>query len=96
MRLVKAGDENLLAAADRNILNKTFREKNLHITVTEDFYGSVRISRDAFKSALQICTVANLVGETVVSEAIEMGFVVPENVLKIAGVPYAQYAKIIS
>lgn len=96
MRLVKVGDESLLAAADRSILNKTFREKNLHITVTEEFYGNVRVSKEAFRSAMQICTVANLVGDTVVAEAIALGYVQPENVLRIAGIPYAQYAKIIN
>lgn len=96
MRLVKVGDENLLAAADRGILNKTFRENNLHITVSEEFYGNVTVPRDSFRSAMQICTIANLVGEVVVAEAISLGYVHPDNVLRISGVPYAQYAKIMN
>ncbi len=94
MKLTKVGDENLLAATELDLLNKTFREKNLHITVTENFYGTMLVSLEIFRSALQICTIANLVGETVTNEAIKLGLVDPENVIRIAGVPYAQYAKI--
>ncbi len=96
MKLTKVGEENLLAATEYRLLNKTFRERNLHITVTEEFYGRMRVSVDAFKSALQICTIANLVGDTVINIAIEMGLIEEENILTIGGVKYAQYAKIIN
>jgi hypothetical protein len=94
MKLTKVGDENLLAATELRLLNKTFRERNLHITVTENFYGTMRVSIDVFRSALRICTIANLVGKTVTDEAIKLGMIDPENIITIDGVPYAQYAKI--
>ncbi len=94
MKLMKIGDENLLAATELRLLNKTFRERNLHITVTDNFYGTMRVSIDVFRSALQICTIANLVGKTVTDEAIKLGLIDPENIITIDGVPYAQYAKI--
>ncbi len=96
MKLTRVGDESLLAAADRDILNKTFRENNLHITVSEEFYGNVGVRKSTFRSALQMCTIANFVGEEVVAEAISLGYVLPENVLRIQGIPYAQYAKILN
>ncbi len=96
MKLTKVGDENLLAATEARLLNKTFREKNLHITVTENFYGNMRVSTEAFRSALLICTIANLVGEKVIDVAVQMGLIEPSNIIKIDGIPYAQYAKIMT
>jgi len=41
---------------------------------------------------LRTSTVANLVGKRTVDLAIKLGFVAPENVLTIQGVPHAQWA----
>jgi hypothetical protein len=42
---------------------------------------------------LSICTIANLVGERAVAVAIREGYVDDERILRIAGVPHAQLAK---
>ncbi len=93
MRMVSVRGETLLAAADAKLLNTELREKNLHLSVKEEFYGNVKVSEDTFVASLRLCTIANLVGDLVVGIAIKEGFVDKNNVIKIDGIPHAQYAK---
>ncbi len=86
--------EVMLAAADEEVVGKTLREKNLHLTVDRRFYGEARVSDETFVSSLRICTIANLVGKRVIELAIREGFVDPDNVITIQGVPHAQYARL--
>jgi hypothetical protein len=96
MRIVRTHGEILLSAADHDLLNTEVREGKLHLNISEDFYGNVKVPDDTFRSSLNLCTIANLVGEHVVSIAIEMDLVSPENVIYIGDVPHAQLAKIIN
>jgi hypothetical protein len=93
MKMMSVRGEVLLAAADKSLIGKAFRQDRLHIEVNESFYGEVRVSEETFVSALGICTIANLVGKIVVGIAIREGFVDPDNVITISGVPHAQYAQ---
>ncbi|KAA8921982.1 MAG: DUF424 domain-containing protein [Thermoplasma sp.] len=94
MKISEIRGEILLAAADAEILGRKFREKNLHIEVYPSFYGEVRVTDEMFISSMNMCTIANLVGEYTIGLAIEAGFIEKENILYIQKVPYAQYAKI--
>lgn len=88
----RSGREVLLAACDEEIVGREFRDGRLRIKVVEAFYGSDRIGPEELALRLRTCTIANLVGERVVSPAVEHGFVAEERVLRIAGVPHAQMA----
>ncbi|WP_237265302.1 MULTISPECIES: DUF424 domain-containing protein [unclassified Thermoplasma] len=94
MKISEVRGEVLLAAADADILGKKFREKNLHIEIYPSFYGEVRVTDEMFLSSLNMCTIANLVGEYTIGLAIDAGFIDRENILYIQKIPYAQYAKI--
>ena len=89
------GKELLVAAADRDLLGKTFRSENLRIHVSREFYDGEALDEDAFILRLQMATVANLVGEHAVGVAIKHGFVKADCVLVIDGVPHAQMARMI-
>ncbi|RLF48089.1 MAG: DUF424 domain-containing protein [Thermoplasmata archaeon] len=93
MKIYTTSQEVLLAACDENILGKEFREGNIHIYVDPNFYGDMRVSDEVFLNSMKIATIANLVGEYVVNLAIRGGFINPECVIRIAGVPHAQMAR---
>ncbi|MCL4330507.1 MAG: DUF424 domain-containing protein [Candidatus Thermoplasmatota archaeon] len=93
MNLSSMRGEVILAAADADVLGKTLREKNLHLTVDKSFYGEAKVSETTYISSLRICTIANLVGKRVIELAISEGFVDPDNVITIQGIPHAQYAR---
>lgn len=87
-----SGRERLVAACDAELVGRKLREGKLHLDVTPQFYDGFEASLDELEVLLRNATVANLVGEKVVSRAIELGYVAEENVLRIEGVPHAQWA----
>lgn len=92
LKIYKQGRELMVAAADRDIVGKKFREGKLHIDVKPSFYGTEEADAETLVRHLRACTIANLVGENAVSIAVEHGFVNPGNIITIDGVPHAQIA----
>jgi hypothetical protein len=91
------GRELLIAACDQDIIGKTFRskDKGLRLEVLESFYRGDTGDEEMLVSRLEMATIANLVGERTVAIAVKHGFVDPECVLTIGGVPHAQMARMI-
>jgi hypothetical protein len=94
MNLKKIGRNVLLAMCDAEILGKTLREGKIVFCVKEDFYKGARVNIEEAVSMIQNSTIVNMVGKNVVKKAIEQGYVHPEAVLNIEGVPHAQIVKI--
>jgi uncharacterized protein len=86
------GKERLLAACDEEVLGRNLKEGKLRLNVTPEFYDGFEAGEDELESQLRTCTIANLVGEHCVEVAIRLGFVARENVIRIEGVPHAQWA----
>jgi hypothetical protein len=85
--------EVLIAVCDCEILGKSFREGQLHIDVSPEFFGGVQASVSDVEEALAKATMANLVGCKTVEHAIRLGYVERDNVLSIDGVLYAQMVR---
>lgn len=90
MRIHRQGREVLVAVSDAGLVGKVFREGNKKLHVHELFYGTDGADAADVVHHLAVCTIANLVGVDAVTLAIQHGFVHPENVLDIGGVPHAQ------
>jgi len=88
----KQGREVLVAAADSGLIGRRIEEGRLALFVAEAFYGTEKVDEATLVTQLRTCTIANLVGDRVVSVAVKHGFVDPNAVLVIAGVPHAQLA----
>lgn len=90
MRIHRQGREVLVAVSDAGLVGRLFREGNMRLHVVPEFYGTEGADATEVVRQLAACTIANLVGVDVVTLAIQHGFVDPENVLDIEGVPHAQ------
>jgi len=90
MKVYHIGEEVLVAVSDETCLGKEFTEGNVHLKVSKEFYGEEYADKDEVVSALCDATIANLVGEQSVATAVENGFVNPQDVLYVQGVPHAQ------
>lgn len=90
MRIHRQGREVLVAVSDASLVGREFRQGNMRLLITEAFYGSDSAHAVDVVRELSICTIANLVGVDTVTLAIQHGFVDPDNVLDIDGVPHAQ------
>jgi len=94
MNLKKIGRNVLLAICDAEILGKTLREGKIVFCVKEDFYKGARVNIEEAVLMIQNSTIVNMVGKNVVKKAIEHGYVHPDAVLNIQGIPHAQIVKI--
>lgn len=95
VKVHKSGREVLVAACDHDILGKTFSSEKLKLHVSREFYEGQICEEEVLVERLQMATIANLVGERTVAAAIRCGFIDPECVLLIGGVPHAQMARMV-
>ncbi len=94
MNLKKVGTNVLLSICDSEILGKTLCEGEIVFQVKEDFYRGSRVDVEEAVSMIDNSTIVNMIGKNVVKRAIEKGYVHPEAVLHIEGVPHAQIVKL--
>ncbi len=94
MNLRKIGNNVLLAICDAEILGKTLCEGKIVFKVKEEFYKGAKVSIEEAVAMIENSTIVNMVGKNVVKKAVEKGYVHPEAILKIEGVPHAQILKI--
>lgn len=91
----RVGMEMVLAICDCELLGRTLRYGKVFFHVNEKFYGGEKTAVVEAVAMISNATIVNLVGKKVVEEAIRQGYVHPEAVLNIEGVPHAQIVKIL-
>lgn len=94
MNIRRTGKHVLLATCDAELLGKTLKEGKITFHVHEKFYKGTRVTLDEAVELIKQSTVVNMIGQKIVKKAIEHGFVHPEAVLMIEGIPHAQIIKI--
>jgi len=83
----------LLAICDAEILGATLRDGEIVFKVREEFYKGFKTTVDEALDLIRQSTIVNMVGRNIVGKAVERGYVHPEAVLTISGVPHAQIVK---
>lgn len=94
MNLRKIGNNVLLAICDAEILGKTLCEGKIVFKVKEEFYKGAKVSIEDAVAMIENSTIVNMVGKNVVKKAVEKGYVHPEAILNIEGIPHAQILKV--
>ena len=94
VNLKKVGRNVLLAICDCEVLGRTLREGKIVFHVKDEFYNGGKVSVEEAMGMIENSTIVNMVGKNVVKKAIERGYVHPEAVLHIEGVPHAQIIKL--
>ena len=90
----KTSNVNLLACADKELIGKTFKEKNLEIEVKESFYKGKEVNEKELKVLFKEADNINLLGEKCISAAKKDGIIKDSDIIRINGVPHAQIYKI--
>lgn len=93
VNLKKVGRNAILAVCDSEILGKTLREGKIVFHVKEEFYNGGLVTLEEALDMVANSTIVNMVGKNCVEKAISKGYVHPQSVLKIEGVPHAQIVK---
>ena len=94
VNLKKVGRNVLLAICDCGLLGKTLRQGKIVFHIKDEFYNGGKVSIEQAVGMIENSTIVNMVGTNCVGEAIAKGYVHPEAVLKIQGIPHAQIVKI--
>ena len=94
VNLKKVGANVLLAVCDCDLLGKTLREGKIVFKIKDEFYNGRKATVDEAMDMIYNSTIVNLVGKKCVEEAIAKGYVHPDAIIKIEGVPHAQILKL--
>ncbi|MFB3889641.1 MAG: DUF424 domain-containing protein [Candidatus Bathyarchaeia archaeon] len=94
VNLKKVGRNVVLAICDSEVLGKTLKEGKIVFHVKDEFYNGGRVTLEEAVSMIENSTIVNMVGHRCVEKAIQKGYVHPEAVLRIEGVPHAQIVKL--
>ena len=94
VNLKKIGRNVLLAICDCEVLGRTLREGKIVFQVKDEFYNGGKVSVEEAVGMIKNSTIVNIVGRNCVEKAIAKGYVHPEAVLHIEGVPHAQIMKL--
>ncbi len=94
VNLKKVGRNVLLAICDIELLGRTLREGKIVFHVKDEFYNGGRVTLEEGVEMIENCTIVNMVGKHCVEKAIQKGYVHPEAVLNIEGIPHAQIVKL--
>ena len=92
MRVHRVRAEVVVAACDAELLGRQLPvgDRGRTVTVSSQFYGERRVSREELVFALARATIANLLGVRVLRLAEEEGYVAPGGAGELGGVPHAQ------
>ncbi len=85
-----ASGELVVAICDKDLLGKRLVDGDRVFYVDPDFYGGRVVSTKEALRLIDRASIANLVGNNIVYEAIRGGYVHPDAVIEINGVKHAQ------
>jgi hypothetical protein len=94
LNVKKIGENVVLAVCDCDLIGKTLREGKIVFHIKNEFYMGKKTTVDEAIGLIGNSTIVNLVGKTCVEQAVKQGYVHPEAVLKIEGIPHAQIMKL--
>ena len=94
VNLKQVGQNVILAVCDCDLLGKTLREGKIVFKIKPEFYNGRTATVEEAVSMIDNSTIVNLVGKNCVEKAIAHGYVHPEAVIKIEGIPHAQIMKL--
>jgi hypothetical protein len=90
VKVHSAPNGKMFAICDSELKGKIFEEGEKQLDLSSNFYDGDETSPEELAKIIKDYYIINAVGKESVSFLIGKGFVDKENVMEIAGVPYAQ------
>ncbi len=81
----------ILAVCDEEIFGSVFKEDNFVLNLSSSFFRGEKLSEQELSELMKHAYIMNLAGESSVGLAVRLGFVKPDAVRRIEGVPFAFY-----
>ncbi|MCK4369579.1 MAG: DUF424 family protein [Candidatus Lokiarchaeota archaeon] len=79
----------IIACCDEELLNQVFKEGNLRIEISNQFFEGKLIALEEAISILKCASFFNIVGEKIINEAINCKLLIKEGIRFINGIPMA-------
>ncbi len=89
IKIHKRNGIETVAICDESLLNKVFKEENLRIEVSHQFFGGELIKMEEAIKILKTASYFNIVGKDIIKRAINHKILPKEGVQEINGVPMA-------
>ena len=90
IKINKAGEKEILAVCDEDIVGKKFEQGDLCIEISEVFYKDKKVNRKELESLLKYYGDINIVGKQSIKITLELGIIEKESIIQIKGIPHAQ------
>ncbi len=82
--------EYIVAICDYDLIGQSFEEGDRCIHISENFYKGKLVPIEEGIAAMGKATIANIVGERIVSEALKAHLIHERGIIRIQNVPHAQ------
>lgn len=89
IKIHRRNEIDTVACCDEKLLNRVFKEGNLRIEISNQFFGGNLINLDDAIDVLKQASYFNIVGENIINRAVECQILPKEGVRSINGVPMA-------
>lgn len=92
-RTTKYSDSLMISVCDADLVGKTLNQGEMVISLSRDYFQEQVIEKEKAADLLIKCSIANLVGEKIVTLAISMGLAKEVSVKRICGIPFLMIFK---
>jgi len=89
LKVHNSNENQTIACCDEELLNQVFREGNLKLEISNQFFGGKLINLEAAIEVLKVASFFNIVGEKIIEKAINCKLLPRGSVRLISGVPMA-------
>lgn len=89
LKIHRRNEIETIACCDELLLNQIFREGNLRIEISKQFFGGNLLDIHEAIEILKEASYFNIVGENIIKKAIELKLLPKEGIRSINGVPMA-------
>lgn len=88
LKVIKTPEALLVNACDEELLEREFREGDVVLRTPRSFYGGKLVDEVELRAFLEEGDIISLVGEGVISVAVEMGIATWRAVKRVSGIPH--------
>ncbi len=93
VRTTRYQDTVMIDICDLDLVGRRLEQNGLVIDITREYYQQQVIELNSARELLQKCDIANLVGDRIVKQALEMKMAKEASIKKISGVPFLMIYK---
>ena len=93
MRTTKYQDSLMINICDIELIGSRLQEGELLIDITREYFQQEIIEAVEAEELLRTCSIANLVGERIVSQAVQLKLAKERSIRRISGVPFLMIFK---